>query len=89
MYSRLRFHGAVDVGRSTALIFVIRPPEFTRPHGSCRPHIVVQRDGLLIEANHRFCRIMRPFVYFQHVFHLRQILVSEICDAPHFFPATA
>jgi hypothetical protein len=87
--SGLRLHGAKYVGRSASLIFVVRPSGLARRHGPGRPHIVMQRDRFFIETNYRFSWVIRPFIYFQHVLHLFQILVGQVGHAPHFFPATA
>jgi hypothetical protein len=61
------------------------------PVRHCRrgwPHIGVQGDRLLIQADYRLLRIVRPFVHFQDVFHLDDVVVIEVGHHPHFFPAT-
>jgi hypothetical protein len=47
----------------------------------------MQGYRLLVQA-YRLLRIVWAFISLQDVFHLVDVLVSEIGDAPHFFPAT-
>ena len=88
MAARLRFYGAENIGGPAALIFVIpsRFPSWHRRRGG--PHVGVQGDRLLIQADHRLLRVIRPFVHLQDVFHLGDIVVIEVGHHPHFFPAT-
>ena len=78
--SGFRLYGAKYVGRSASLIFVVRPSGLARRHGLSRPHIVMQRDRFLIKTYYRFSWIITPFIYFQHVLHLFQILVVQVGD---------
>src|SRR5450755_4146856 len=49
----------------------------------------MQRDGFLVQTNHRFSGAVGLLIDRQNVFHLSKVLGVEIGDAPHFFPATA
>ena len=88
MTAGLRLHGAENIGRPATLIFVIPPrlASWRRRRGG--PHVRMQGNGLLVSADHRWRWIVRPFVYFQHVFHLGDVVIVEIRHHPHFFPAT-
>ena len=81
-------YGTEDIGGPAAFIFVI-PARF--PSRCCRrrgPHIGVEGDRLLIQTHYRFLLVIRPFVYFQDVFHLGDVFFIEVGHYPHFFPAT-
>src|SRR5512135_2844253 len=43
-------------------------------------------DRLLIQTDYRFLLVIRPFVYFQDVFHLGDVFFIEVGHHPHFFP---
>ena len=89
MAARLGFYRAENVGGPAALVFVV-PSGFPSWHGRRgRPHIGVQSDRLLIQADHWFLRVIRPFVHLQNVFHLGDVVIIQVGDHPHFFPATA
>ncbi len=89
MPTRLRLYDAENIGCATSLVLVI-PPCFPSRFGrGTGAHIGMQRDRLLIQADHRFGGIVRLFVRLQHVFHFGDVFVIEFGDAPHFFPATA
>src|SRR6516165_632665 len=75
---------------STAQNVLAVPQRFSARHSrrSCS-HIGMQSDGLLIQANYWFCAPIRTLIEFQDIFHLVDVLLIEVGDAPHFFPATA
>src|SRR6185437_12942929 len=88
MTPRLWLHGTKDIGGPAAFIFVI-PPRF--PSGRRRrrrSHIGVQGDRLLIQTDHRLLPVVWPFVHFQDIFHLGDVVFIEVGHHPHFFPAT-
>jgi hypothetical protein len=76
MAACLRFYGTENIGGSWALIFII-PSRFSagsRRRG--RPHVGVQGDRLLIYTDHRLLPVIQPFVHFQDVFHLGDVLIN-------------
>jgi hypothetical protein len=85
----LGLHRAEDIRRTTTFVLGISPGFPSRRCGRGRSDIGVQRHRLLVQANHRLLRIVGAFISFQDVFHLGDVLVIEVGDAPHFFPATA
>ena len=89
MTTRFRLYRAENIGRAATFVFVIAsrfPPRFGRRGG---PDIGVQRDRLLVQADHRFLGIVGLFIRLQHVLHLGDVVFIEVGHAPHFFPATA
>ena len=89
MPTGFRLHGAEDIGGAAAFVLVV---PFRRPAGGSgnrRPEVGVQRDRLLVQADHRFRSGVGLFIGCQHVFHLFDILRIQFRHAPHFFPATA
>lgn len=87
--ARFWFYREEYVGRATTLVFVISSglaPWYGR---RWRPDIGMQGHRLLVQAYYRFLRIIGAFVNLQDVLHLVDVLVIEVGDAPHFFPATA
>lgn len=85
----LRLYGTENIGGPAAFIFVVParlPAWHSRRGGS---HIGVQVEWFLIQADYRLLRVIRPFVHFQDVFHLGNVVFIELGHHPHFFPATA
>ena len=56
--SRSGFYRAEDIGRAVALVFAVAPCFASRRGRGRRPDIGVQRDRLLIQANHGLLRIV-------------------------------
>ncbi len=68
--------------------FVI-PPRFSSwNRWRCRPQVSMQGDRLLIYADHRFLRVIRPLVHLKDVLHLGDIGIIQVGHHPHYFPAT-
>ena len=89
MPTGFRLHGAEDIGGAASLVLVI---PFGHPAGcgrNRRPDVGVQRDRLLVQADHRFSGVVGLFIDRQNVFHLFDVLPVQFRHAPHFFPATA
>jgi hypothetical protein len=84
-----RFYGTEHVSRPTAFVFVVPFSDLAGADWKRWTQIAMQRDWLLIQANHGRNGIVRFLIDRQHVFHLAQVLGVQIGDAPHFFPATA
>ena len=61
-----------DVGGTAALIFVV-PTGLAARLG---PNVDIQGDRLLIQTDHGFARIVRPFIDFQNVFHFGDIVLN-------------
>ncbi|MBK7925920.1 MAG: hypothetical protein IPJ98_00065 [Bryobacterales bacterium] len=62
----------------------------TPRHGwSCGTDVGMEGDRLLVQAHHRFLRIVGPFIYLQNVLHAGNVVFIQFGHAPHFFPATA
>ena len=89
MTTGFRLYGAENIRCATTFVFVISPrfPSRFRRRGGT--DIGVQRDWLLVQADHRFLRIVGLFVHLQHIFHLGDVVFIEVGHHPHFFPATA
>ena len=85
----LGFHRAENISRTTALVFAVSPGLPPRRGRGWRSDIGMQRYRLLVQTHHRLLSIIRAFISLQDVFHLLDVLVGEVGDAPHFFPATA
>ena len=89
MPTSFRLHGAEDIGGAASFVLVV---PFRRPAGGSgnrRPDVGVQRDRLLVQADHRFRSGVGLFIGCQNVFHLLDVLRIQFRHAPHFFPATA
>src|SRR6516164_9707427 len=89
MTTRFRLYCAEHIGGAAAFVFVISSGFPSRLDRRARTHIGVQRDRLLIQADHRLLGIIGLLVRLQHVLHLGDVVVIEIGHYPHFFPATA
>ena len=77
MAADLRLYCAENIGCAAAFVFTIPsrfPPRLGRRGGS---DLGMQCDRLLVQADHRVCSIVRPFVGFQHVLHLGDVLFIE------------
>lgn len=85
----LRLHNAKYVRRAAAFILVVLLGYLTRLGRDRRSHVGMQRDRLLIQAEYGLGGIVGLFVDRQHVFHLLDVRLVQLGDAPHFFPATA
>src|SRR4029453_14061898 len=73
----LWLYGAEDVGGSAAFVLVV-PARF--PALRCRrrrPHISVQGDRLLIQADYRLLLVVGPLIYFEDVFHLGDVVLIQ------------
>ena len=89
MPNRFRFHDAEDIGGAAAFVLVVRFCHPAGGSGNRRPEVGVQRDRLLVPADHRFGSGVGLFISRQNVFHLFDVLRIQFRHAPHFFPATA
>ena len=78
VFSSLRLYRAEYVGRSASLVFVVGAPGLTRGHRPCRSYVIVECDWLLVQTNHRLCRVVWSFIDFEHRLHLFQVLVGEV-----------
>src|ERR1700728_4282190 len=58
-------------------------------HGDGVSDLVVESDWLFVHTHHRFFGRQRLFIDLQHRFHMLDIVVVEVGNTPHFFPATA
>jgi hypothetical protein len=85
----LRFHDAKHVSRAAPFILVVLLGQFPRFGRYRRSHVGVQRDRFFIQANNGLGGIIGLLVDGQHVFHLLDVRLVQLRDAPHFFPATA
>src|SRR5580700_3924550 len=61
----LGLHHSEDVGRSATPVFVVAFGNMARPRRPARTDIVVQRNRLFIQADHRFGATVWPFVQCQ------------------------
>src|SRR5713101_8924538 len=89
MAARLRFYSTENIGGPAPLIFVVPSRLSSWNRWRSGPQVGVQSDRLLVYAEHRLLRVIRPFVHLQDVFHLGDILIIQVGYHPHFFPATA
>ena len=80
MAPRFGLHRAENIGRTTALVFVISSGLPARRSRRWWPDIGMQGYRLLVQAYHRFLRIVWAFISLQDVFHLLDVLVSEVGD---------
>ncbi len=74
----LRLYRAQNVGRATALVFVIASRFSTRLDSRGGTDISVQRDRFLVQAEHRLLGIVGLFIRLQHVLHLDDVVFSEV-----------
>jgi hypothetical protein len=78
-----RVRRAASLGFAVSASFSAR---YSRPR---RPDVGMEGHWFLVQTNYWLGRIRRALIDFQHVFHLLDVLIVEVGDAPHFFPATA
>ena len=87
--ARFGFYRTEDIGRPAPLVFIVLsgfPARCGRRGGA---DIGVQRDRLFVQTHHGLLRIVWPFIRFQCVLHIGNVVFIEVGHAPHFFPATA
>ena len=89
MPAGLRLHDAKYVRRAAPFVLVVLLGWFPRLRRDRRSHVRMQRDRFLIQAEDRLGGIVGLLVDGQHVFHLPDVRLVQLGDAPHFFPATA
>src|ERR1041384_5074979 len=78
MAAGLRLYGTENIGGPASFIFVIParfPPRRCRRGGA---HVGMQSDRLLIQTDYWFLLVVRPFVQFQDVFHLGDVVFIEV-----------
>ena len=80
MAARFGLHSAENIGRAATLLSVISPGLPSWYSRRWRPDIGVQGHRLLVPAYHRLLRIVWAFISLQDVFHLVDVLVSEVGD---------
>ena len=85
----LRLHDAEYIRRAATFILVVLLGYLTRLGRDRRSHVGMQRDRFLIQAKDGLGGIVGLLVDGQHVFHLLDVRLVQLGDAPHFFPATA
>jgi len=85
----LRLHDAKYVRGAAPSILVVLLGYLTRLGRDRRSHFGMQRDRFLIQAKDGLGGIVGLLVDGQHVFHLLDVRLVQLGDAPHFFPATA
>ena len=85
----LRFYDAKYVRRAAPFILVVLFGWFPRLRRDWRSHVRMQRDRFLIQAEDGLGGIVGLLVDGQHVFHLLDVRLVQLGDAPHCFPATA
>ena len=84
MTTHFRLYCAENISRAAAFVFVVPsrfPPRLDRRGGT---NIGMERDRLLVQAEHRLMRVVRLFIRLQYVFHLGDIVVIQIGHHPHF-----
>ncbi len=89
MPTRFRFYDTEDIGGAASFVLVVPFCHSAGGSGNRRSNVRVQRDRLLVQADHRFSRRVGFFIGGQNVFHLFDVLRVQLRHAPHFFPATA
>jgi hypothetical protein len=85
----LRLDRTKEVGCAATLVLVVPPGLSSGSGRRGGTHIGVQRDRLFIQTDHRFLRVIRPFVNLQNILHFGDVIFVEFGHSPHFFPATA
>lgn len=83
------FYRHEDIARTVANVLIIPDAGLARLGCFRCPAVFEQLLALLIEAHHRFLRIVWLGIDLQNVFHALFELRRESRNAPHFFPATA
>jgi hypothetical protein len=84
-----RLYGAKDIRRPAPFILVVSLGYLPWLGRDRRSHVGMQRNRFLIQANNGLGGIVGFLVDGQHVFHLLDVRLVQLSDAPHFFPATA
>ena len=88
MTARFGLDRAENISGAAAFLFVITscfPPRLGWRGGT---DIGVERDRLLVQADHGLLGIVWLFIRFQYVLHLGDVVFIEVGHTPHFFPAT-
>src|ERR1700674_192585 len=80
---------AEDVRRPMAHVLVVAAGDPARDHGDSRPGRVEELDRALIQRHHGLPIIQRFRQDLEDVLHPCHVLLVQLRNAPHFFPATA
>ena len=83
------FHPAEHVGGPASRVFVVALGRLPRLGSASAAFVLMEKNWLFVQANHRLGRIIGLFVERQHIFHAFGIGGVKRRHAPHFFPATA
>jgi hypothetical protein len=51
--------------------------------------MAAETHWFLVDADHRFGRIVSLLINSEHLLHLTKVVLVQIWKTPHFFPATA
>ena len=84
-----RFHRAEHIGGPASLVFIVALGRLPRNRSVSAAFVLMEKNWLFVQANHRLGRIIGLFVERQHIFHALGIGGVKRRHAPHFFPATA
>lgn len=84
-----RLHPAEHIGGPASLVFVVALGRLAWRCSASAALVLMEKNWLFVQANHRLGRIIGLFVERQHIFHAFGIGGVKRRHAPHFFPATA
>ena len=80
------FHGAEHISGSTTLVFSIALRDASRLRRHRRANFVMQHQRFLVESDDGLGGTVGTLVQSQNILHAGYIVVSQLRDAPHFFP---